>query len=216
MRAKENARRRVLSEDEMRIFWHALDGPGFEDVTADALRLQLLLGARIREITGMVRDELALNQAVPLWTLPAARAKGGRDVPRPLPRLALEIVRRRLVAAPDSRFVFASPFSSSQPIIPQAPTRAVKRAADRGLVPVGFTPHDLRRTARTLWAKLGIEPMLAKKILGHAPPKSDVDATVYDLHDYVAEMHRALATWERHLERITTAVENRSRLGVAA
>jgi integrase len=214
MRSKEFSRTRTLSEEEIRAFWQALDGPGFEDVTADALRLQLLLGARIREVTSMERSELALECTDPVWTLPAHKAKGGRDVPRPVLPTALDILRRRIEAIGRSRFVFASPYDSSQPIIPQAPTRAVKRAADRGLVPAGFTPHDLRRTARTYWAMLGIEPTLAKKILGHAPPKSDVDATVYDQYTYAGEMRRALGRWEERLLAIVT--QSAQPLGAAA
>jgi integrase len=199
MRAKENVRKRTLNEQEIRAFWVALDGPGFENVTAEALKVQLLLGARIREVTGMRRSELVLGVGEASWTLPAARAKGGRDVPRPLPPLALSIIRRRLEAPPSSEFVFASPSDSSHPIIAQAPTRAVHRAAERNLVPAGFTPHDLRRTCRTFWAKLGIGETVAKKILGHAPPRSDVTASVYDQHTYMPEMRQALERWEEHL-----------------
>jgi integrase len=204
MRAKENVRQRVLTGEELRKFWHALDGAGFEDVTADALRLQLLLGARIREVTGMARRELTLEQETPLWVLPAARAKSGRDVPRPLPPMALAIVRRRLSAIGISPFVFASPIDPSQSIIAQAPTRAIQRAAQRGLVPPEFTPHDLRRTARTNWAKLGVMPEVARKILGHAPAKSDVDAAVYNQHLYLDEMFAALRNWERHIRTIVS------------
>ena len=203
MRAKETARKRTLTENEIHLFWNALDGPGFESVTGDALRLQLLLAARIREVTGMRRSELELDAPIPLWTLPAARAKGGRDVPRPLTPMALEIVRRRLKAAGQSEFVFTSPFDNSQPIIPQAPTRAVQRAALRALIPGGFTPHDLRRTCRTFWARLRIEDTVAKKILGHAPPRSDVDAAVYNQHTYLPEMLKALERWEALLVSVT-------------
>ena len=73
MRAKEKPRKRTLSEHEINIFWNALDGPGFESVTADALRLQLLLAARIREVTGMERQELALDQPIPVLKLPRFR-----------------------------------------------------------------------------------------------------------------------------------------------
>ena len=206
MRAPERARKRTLSEDELREFWLGLDGHGFDEVTPDALRLQLLLGARIREVTDMTRTELALAEDTPLWTLPAVRSKGNRHVPRPLPELALAIVRRRLEVAEDegSAFVFASPFDAGQPIIAQAPTRAVKRAADRALIPGGFTPHDLRRTCRTFWAKLGIGETVAKKILGHVPPRSDVTASVYDQHDYIDEMLEALKKWEDKLLKIVS------------
>jgi integrase len=205
MRAKENVRRRVLTEEELHTFWHAIDnGVGFEDITADALRLQLLLGARVREVTGMARCELALEQEIPLWVLPAARAKSGRDVPRPLPPMALAIIRRRLSAIGDNPFVFISPIDPSQPIIAQAPSQAIRRAAQRGLVPSEFTPHDLRRTARTFWAKLGVMPEIARRILGHAPPRSDVDAIVYDQHLYLDEMLQALRQWEARLVSIVS------------
>src|SRR5262249_9363052 len=159
------------------------------------------------------------------WVLPAARAKGNRDVPRPLAGLALEIVRRRLAAAGNGPFVFASPANGMQPIISQAPTRALRRAGEAGRVlPLpektiaagravalkaseraalwserGFRAHDLRRSARTYWAKLGIMPEIARKLLGHVPPKSDVDAAVYNQHAFIDEMCEALAKWERAL-----------------
>lgn len=217
MRAKENVRRRVLTEEEVRAFWNGLGGPGFEDVTADALRIQLLLGARVREVTGMARSELVLDAAMPLWTLPAARAKAGRDVPRPLPPMALAIIKRRIEAVDGSPFVFASPIDRSQPIIARAPSRAIQRAAARDFVPAGFTPHDLRRTARTYWAKLGVSPEVARKILGHAPPKSDIDSSVYNQHLYLDEMAQALAKWEGRLLQIVTDHLAASRqLGAAA
>jgi integrase len=197
-RALENVRRRTLADIELRTLWSALDGRGFEGVTADALRLQLLLGARIREITGMARSELLLTSGRPLWILPAARSKGNLEVARPLPPLAMTIVERRLSAS-SSVFVFASPTNATQPINSQAPTRAIHRAAARGVVPANFTPHDLRRTARTYWAKLGVMPEIARKLLGHSPPRSDVDASVYNQHDFLDAMNEALTAWERYL-----------------
>jgi integrase len=239
-RAKEEARTRTLEASELAVFWRALEGPRFDPVTADALKLQLLLGARVREITGMTRAELALDGPAPVWTLPRARAKAGRDVPRALPPEALRIIRRRLEAAGTSPFVFASPANRSKPITARAPARAVQRAADpvpafaaefrerhgrtpsftevrQGLqlpegewVPAGFTPHDLRRTCRTYLARLGIDETVAKKILGHAPPRSDVTASVYDQHTYLPEMRRALEAWERHLLAIVEGREEPS------
>ena len=170
MRARENVRRRTLSEAEILALWRALDRlEGFESVTADTLKLLLLLGARVREVTGMLRSEITLDAGVPIWTLPAGRAKSGRDIPRPLPPLALELIQRRLHECPGSVFVFASPADPAKPITSHAPTRALHRAADRGLVPAGFSPHDLRRTCRTFWARLGIGETVAKKILATLP-----------------------------------------------
>jgi integrase len=222
-RAKEQARTRTLTPAELATFWRSLEQ--FEPVTADALRLQLLLGARVSEITGMARVELVLDVREPVWTLPKARSKAGRDVPRPLPPLALSIVRRRLAASGASPYVFASPADPSRPFTARAPSNAMRRAGEAGrILPLpskagakgnsrpltaveravfwranGFTPHDLRRTCRTYLAKLGVGETVAKKILGHAPPRTDVTASVYDQHTYLPEMRRALELWERLL-----------------
>ena len=207
MRVREEPRTRVLSDEELSMFWQVLDGPGFDPVTADALRLQLLLGARIREITDMTQDELKLEADPPTWQLPRERAKGGRNVVRPLPSLAVEIIGRRLQATQSSSYVFASPVDSSKPIRPTAPGRAVYRAANKGLVTTGWAPHDLRRTCRTNFAKLGISETVAKKILGHTPPRSDVTASVYDQHSYLPEMMQALEAWQDHLLDVVASKE---------
>lgn len=204
-RAQEQVRTRTLTDAELKAFWLAVESDGFDEVTRDVLRLQLLLGARVREVTGMARGEITLkgpNGAV--WTLPKARAKGGRDVPRPLPKMALGIIKHRLEAAGEGTFLFASPFDEAQPITPRAPAKAILRASRKGNIPKGFTPHDLRRTCRTKLAQLGVSETVAKKILGHTPPRGDVTASVYDQHTYLPEMREALQRWERHLYKIVS------------
>jgi integrase len=64
MRAPERTRERVLSDDELFRFWSALEQSGFEQVTADVLRLQFLLGARIREITDLRRQMTGAIEAL--------------------------------------------------------------------------------------------------------------------------------------------------------
>ena len=52
-----------------------------------------------------------------------------------------------------------------------------------------WTPHDLRRTASTQLAKLGVAPHVKEKRLNHAlPPMMEV----YDHHDYMDERRTAL------------------------
>ena len=195
-RVRETARRRVLDEAELKMLWTALDdGAGFDPVTGDSLRLAILLGARIGEITGMKRDELEGDT----WRLPASRSKSGHEVVRPLPPMAKRIIERRLKAAKCSPFVFASPNGGTVPITSRAPAKALRRAAERALVPASFSPHDLRRTARTFWAQLGVSPDIARRLLGHTPPTADIDARVYDRFDHQVAMADALARWERLL-----------------
>jgi integrase len=199
-RAKEEPRTRVLNAGEIANLWRSLDSGLFEEATADVFRLQLLIGARIREVTGMARDEVDLSGAIPIWTLPHARAKGGRDVVRPLPPLALGIVSRRLDAIErGAQFLFPSAIDGTKPLTARAPTNGLRRAAASGKIDrtaSPFTPHDFRRTCRTYLAELGVTETVAKKILGHAPPKSDVTASVYDQHT------SRLASWRPRTERM--------------
>ena len=134
-RANEQARKRVLSAEELSDFWKALDDGVFEEITADALRLQLLLGARVREVTGMARSELSQEANRTIWTLPASRSKSGREVARPLPPLARSIVERRLKASADCLFVFSSLASApGRPLTARAPSNALRRAGESGRV----------------------------------------------------------------------------------
>ena len=65
-RFKEQARDRVLTDDELRALWAGLDAqPG---AASDAVRLRLLLGQRGAETAGMRWSELDLDAA--LWSLP--------------------------------------------------------------------------------------------------------------------------------------------------
>jgi integrase len=202
MRGAEEPRERTLSDGELREFWAALDeANGFDDVTADALRLQLVLGARIAEICGMRRGEIRLGAGRMVWTVPRQRTKKNADIVRPLGPLALAIVRNRLDAS-DSEYLFPSRFDDDVPFGAKVPTRAIERAQALGLVPPGFSSHDLRRTASTNWRKLGIGENVARKLLGHAAKRTDVLGRHYDAHTYIPEMMRALRLWERRLMQI--------------
>ena len=52
-----------------------------------------------------------------------------------------------------------------------------------------FTVHDLRRTARTHLAALGVAPYVAEMCLNHKP--KGIEA-VYNVHDYFEERRAAL------------------------
>ena len=77
---------------------------------------------------------------------------------------------------------------------------AVRRNLD--IFGVGqFTPHDLRRTAASHMAAIGISRLVVSKILNHV--ERGVTA-VYDRHSYDREKRQALDTWGRMLEFIVT------------
>ena len=55
-----------------------------------------------------------------------------------------------------------------------------------------FTLHDLRRTARTQLAELGIRSEVAERCLNHK--LGGVEGT-YNRHDYFKERREALSAW---------------------
>ncbi|HML28724.1 MAG TPA: site-specific integrase [Hyphomicrobium sp.] len=98
---KRNAskpRVRVLTPDEIRIFWHAIEGmPLVSASIRDALRLQLLTALRINEVTEASRSEIDFEKK--LWIVPAYRTKSEREHVLPLSDLALDLLRKIIARA---------------------------------------------------------------------------------------------------------------------
>jgi integrase len=218
-RAKEQAKERVLSDSEIRVLWHAVDGAATGtsgDITA-ALKALLLTGVRPGEAAGAVQSELVAlddpNNA--RWEIPAARMKARRPHVVPLAPLAralfLETVARRRKQE-DGEGVFASRFLSRTTLARHSLSQALGRIilqvrpkgpdadAVRTLQRAPPTPHDLRRSVATQLAVLGIAREDRLAVLAHAP--SDVHGTVYDKYERLREKRIALATWERHLAKL--------------
>jgi integrase len=181
MPSRPRFRDRVLSDDEMRRVWHTEFG--FAD-TSRVLRLALLTAQRIGEVAGMTRAELDIPARE--WSLPGARTKNGRPHTVPLSDAALGIIAE---AGCDGHNIFDA--------------RRIDRAIRRCLPDAGFTPHDLRRTALTGMARLGIEPIVLGHIANHlTTTKAGVTLGVYVQHAYEAEKRRALDLWADRLHAI--------------
>lgn len=68
-----------------------------------------------------------------------------------------------------------------------------------GLDDLHFTPHDLRSTARSYLAELGVSIVVAERCLNH---NLGGLVEVYDQHDYMEERRHALQLWASFLEQI--------------
>jgi integrase len=182
----EHARTRVLTADEIRIFWHGLDRDDlpWDRKTRLAFRLQLCTMLRSGELVPAHRDELLdLDGGTPCFRVPAKRVKKRRVIEQPLSDLAVEIIREAM-ADEGQQFVFESPVYKGQPIHRTAMATALRGTKHEtcegktktaglcellGLKP--FTPHDLRRTAATLAGELGYSDAAIAKCLDHAVTK---------------------------------------------
>ena len=192
-------RDRVLSEDEIRLLWRWLDDSrNISTAIAAILKLQLCLGARVGEISGMRATEFATDdKGRLLWTLPAERSKNKKARVTPILGLAAEI----LSACCDDGVLFES--ASGHPhhsgsIAQQLRTRRKKFPLAE------FTSHDLRRTAATIMVKTGLSLELVATIVGHAAGVAGTQTLVrhYIHEEFVDRKALGLAQWDRRLRSI--------------
>jgi integrase len=195
MPAKENRRDRVLTDAEIRQFWHGLDNARMSEGTRLALRFQLVTMQRKGEVVGAEWSDLDLENAV--WTIPPEKAKNGMAHRVPLSPLALDLLDAIKVEAGKSRWLFPSP-RDDMPATGSGVDHALrKNRASLDLVDV--TPHDLRRSAASHMTGLGINRLVVGKLLNHMEPGV---TAVYDRHSYDAEKRHALDAWATRLEAI--------------
>ena len=107
-RGVERIKTRVLSDDEIRLFWKRIVEISPSPVGL-ALRLVLATGVRPGEAAGMARSELEFNDGAPVgWSIPGTRSKNKRNHFVPLSTLGSEIVAEALNIGAGAAFVFSS------------------------------------------------------------------------------------------------------------
>jgi integrase len=176
-------RDRVISEDELRALWAALDRVGGD--YADIVRLLLYTACRREEIGGLRWDEVDLDRAV--IEIPASRMKNHRPHAIPLSPPALAILRAR---PRDGReFVFGNNGRGFQG---WSRGRAALDQAIGGERPT-WRLHDTRRMISTvLHDRLNILPHVVEAALAHVSGHKGGVAGTYNRAEYTVEKRRAL------------------------
>ncbi len=203
---RERPRDRVLTEDEIRAVWSALDGE--QPLMATLVRLRLLTAQRGGEMLGARWEEVDLTTG--WWTIAGDRSKNGLSHRVPLSPQALCLFKelhtgREATRRPNEDGVpELSPwvFPSTRKIGPHIhhAQKAFERLVARS--GVKFRGHDLRRTAASLMVGGGVPRLVVSKILNHV--ETGVTA-VYDRHSYDPEKRAALDYWGSRLEEIVSA-----------
>ena len=184
----ERARQRKLNDEELRAVWQASADHG---AFGAMLRFILLTATRRNEAARMSRAELTGNE----WTIPAARHKSKRDFLLPLSQAALAEMP---TTAP---FVFSANGGSK----PLKAFDGGKQALNRRVPLPRWTIHDLRRTARSLMSRAGVDPDHAERALGHVIPGI---RGVYDVHEFREEKARAFEALAGQIDRIVDPQPN--------
>jgi integrase len=190
--AKERARSRTLTDDELRCLWGATEGA---TPFACFIRFLLLTACRRDEASRMRWSELAGTD----WTLPAARNKVKVDLVRPLSTAAQDILTSvpRIVGC---EYVFTV---GGRGALGGLGRFKAKLDAASGVA--GWRLHDLRRTSRSLMSRAGVPSDHAEKCLGHVVVGV---RGIYDRHEFHAEKLRAYEALAAQIERIVSPQDN--------
>jgi integrase len=190
----EPKRKRLkLTADELRAILPAL--PFIGEQNALSVKILLATCTRIGELTRAEWAHVDFDRAE--WFVPDANSKTGRGFTVPLPPVAVGWFKEL------QAFSYGSPF-----VLPARQMRRNKRHGEQvhfeqrainsmlhklcdklGDKVRRFTPHDLRSTARSHLAALGVHVIVAERCLNHSLGGL---IAVYDQHDYMTERRAAL------------------------
>jgi integrase len=200
MPAQKVERERALSDDEIQSFWMGCDRIGWP--FGPLAQLLLLTAQRRDELAHATWSEFDLDKQT--WTLPGERAKNGRAHIVHLPPLAVEILAALPRLASKKGWVFTTGLGGADMPISgfgrgrQRIAGAMVEMSGEEFAP--WTLHDLRRSAATGMASLGIAPHVVDKILNHSSGKIAGVAKIYNRFEYLPERRAALEAWARHVE----------------
>jgi len=152
-------------------------------------------------LTGQRRDEVAtmrwpdINLTAALWTIPREFTKNDRAHEVPLSLSAREIVGS--LPKVDESLVF-----TTNRKVAVAGFSNAKRRLDHLSGISDWHLHDLRRTAASGMARLGVAPHVVEKVLAHKTGTISGVAAIYNRHGYLAEKRDALDRWAREVLRV--------------
>ena len=190
---EEVARDRVLDDSELKTVWNVLPNSG--DNYTDIVRLLILTGCRLREISELRWSEIDLDKAI--ITLPPSRTKNHRQHIVPLSAPALAILKGR--ERGDRDLVFGRGVKGFG-----GWTKSKARLDEKAKLGQPWIHHDVRRSVATGLARLEVLPHTIEAVLGHVSGFRAGVAAVYNLHAYEAEKRQALDLWGKHISRLVS------------
>jgi integrase len=192
----KSARRRVLTDNELRALWRATEAMGYP--FGPMIRMMASTGQRKSEISEAVWGELNLEGR--LWSIPSERMK--MDAPHvvPLSDMAMALLRV-LPRFEGGKYLFsANSGKSPARVFGRAKTKLDKlMQKELGAQPQPFVFHDIRRTVRTRLSAAPVEDRVREMVIAHAQRGLH---KVYDQHSYLSEKRAALDWWAARLKSI--------------
>jgi len=197
----EHSRDRVLSDDEIRTIWISAEKMGYP--YGPLTQLLMLTGQRRDEVAEIRWSEIDL--AARTWTLPKERVKNATAHQVPLSAMAIAVLSRLPRIHSRAAYVFTAdgekPTTSFSRPKQRLDRLVVECAATVAAEPVAhWTFHDLRRTAATGMARLGVNLPVIEKVLNHTSGSFGGIVGVYQRHSFAEEKRAALEAWGQFVE----------------
>ncbi len=191
---KEEARGRALSLAELSKLLKAMrETPNLERQNELVFKLLLATCVRKGELVRALWSEFDLDAGI--WHLPDERSKNKKGLDIPLAAEVVQWLRELKMFAGTSEYVLPirrrrsggrNRFDHMSPDTLNLALTRVKHGLEH------FTVHDMRRTARTQLAALGVAHEVAERALNH---RMRGVAGTYNRHDYFEERRTALHQW---------------------
>lgn len=208
--------KRVLTGSEIKTLMQS-DMPLFSQQVRDFLQIQLWTCTRGAEIVQMQSSQFTQEKDGLWWTIPKDLTKGmhneaATDLRVPIVGRIIEIVQRLKLNGLEWMF----PSVSRKGIIRHQQQTYMQTKVNyrqpyckvrpdhirQSLSVTHWSPHDLRRTGRTILASIKCPNEIGEAILGHVKP--GVVGT-YNLYEYDSERRDWLTLLDAHLESFITA-----------
>jgi hypothetical protein len=192
------ARERTLSDDELSAIWTAANG--LRPKARAFVHLLAMTAAREIEVADIATGEIDLATAT--WSIPGVRTKNRRGIVLPLHSLLLNDLRAVWPVHGDragATWRLLGDIAGSG----LRGFSKLKLRLDKDSGVAGWRWHDLRRTARTGMARLGVPRDHAEAALNHISGRSALERT-YDRHDFAPEVAGALSRWQVHVATVVS------------
>ncbi|TAX39175.1 tyrosine-type recombinase/integrase [Rhizobium leguminosarum] len=217
--SEETTRDRILTDDEIKLLWRASEKLGYP--FGPMVRLLLLTAQRRSEVSGARWWEMELAGNDQQWIIPPERAKNRKEH---FVALAAETLREiealpKIRPAEDEEPIFlftttgvtkVSGYGRAKKNIDAEMLKIAREEAEaigQSSAKVELEPwtfHDLRRTAASGMARLGVPVHVVEAVINHRSGTIKGVAAVYNRYDYADEKRTALAAWSKYVAQIAS------------
>jgi integrase len=193
---KEEKRDRVLTMDELCVLWLASESETVGWPWGPIVKLLMLTGQRLSEITDMRWSEINMKTAT--LSLPGTRTKNGRPHEVPLSSLAMSVIEGlprmgELVFLPHAAATLSGTHGKAK----------LNKALAKARTPiVNWRPHDLRRSFSTHCAELGVAPHIVEAMINHISGHKAGVAGVYNRAVDAPEKKKAMEMWGEEISKL--------------